>query len=282
MISIFDIEKLKKLLQCFYIITHIRITIFDSDLHEIIAYPSHIPEFCYLARKNNYIDNACKECDKQACEKVKTTAKTYIYNCHMGLIEAISPIKIRNIVIGYLMFGHLRQSIEKVKGWHLVKSNFDNYLLTTKQLRNLQYAYNNNTRYFSEEYLIAAVQILETVASYVHVNHMADLEYDALPVQIDSYITEHLTENLSCQSICEHFQISRSKLYKLVTNNYGVGIATYIRKCRIEKAKILLKKSTFSIKDIAYFTGFTDYNYFTKIFKKMTEKTPRDYKKTKF
>lgn len=279
MISVFDIEKLKKLLQCFHIITHIRITVFDSNLREIIAYPSHIPQFCHLARKNNNIDNDCKECDKQACEKAKLTAKTYIYNCHMGLIEAISPIKIKNIVIGYLMFGHLRQSVDKVKGWKIVKSNCDKYSLTIEQLKDLQYAYNNDIRYFSEEYLIAAVQILETVASYVHVNHMADLEYEALPVQIDKYITDHLTEKISCNVICEYFQISRSKLYKLVLNNYGVGVVTYIRKCRIEKAKNLLKRSTFSIKDIAYFTGFTDYNYFTKVFKKMTGKTPSNYKR---
>ena len=37
MISVFDVEKLRELLKDFYAITHIRITVFDDSMRELVA-----------------------------------------------------------------------------------------------------------------------------------------------------------------------------------------------------------------------------------------------------
>ena len=51
-----------------------------------------------------------------------------------------------------------------------------------------------------------------------------------------------------------------------------------MQQIRINKAKELLDNTDSKIKDIAAEIGFADYNYFSRIFKKMCGRTPKEYK----
>ena len=46
----------------------------------------------------------------------------------------------------------------------------------------------------------------------------------------------------------------------------------------MEKAKELLKKPEISVKEAGLQSGYTDPNYFSRIFKKQTDMTPSEYK----
>ncbi len=50
MISTFNLEKLSSLLQDFYTVTRIRITVFDENFNEIVSYPGQRADFCRLVR----------------------------------------------------------------------------------------------------------------------------------------------------------------------------------------------------------------------------------------
>ena len=47
----------------------------------------------------------------------------------------------------------------------------------------------------------------------------------------------------------------------------------------MEKAKQILKDTDLSIKDVSFMVGYVDPNYFTKLFKKYTGITSREYRK---
>lgn len=47
---------------------------------------------------------------------------------------------------------------------------------------------------------------------------------------------------------------------------------------RVTKAKELLEDETVSIKEVCYKVGYSDPNYFSKIFKKATGMTPTEYR----
>ena len=66
MISTFNLEKLSSLLQDFYTVTHIRITVFDENFHEIISYPKERALFCQLIRQDECAHRACVQCDEAA------------------------------------------------------------------------------------------------------------------------------------------------------------------------------------------------------------------------
>lgn len=59
MLSVFDLDKLYGLLKDFYRITQIRITVFDSDLHELVSYPEDIAPLCQIVRSCSVGIDAC-------------------------------------------------------------------------------------------------------------------------------------------------------------------------------------------------------------------------------
>ena len=57
------------------------------------------------------------------------------------------------------------------------------------------------------------------------------------------------------------------------------SISTYINQRRVDKAIELLETSNASIEDVASFVGFSDMNYFTRVFKGIKGMTPSDFRK---
>ena len=68
-------------------------------------------------------------------------------------------------------------------------------------------------------------------------------------------------------------------LLKEALEETGMTITDYITKRRIENAQDLLENTSFPVQDIASLSGYDDPAYFTRIFKKMTGISPRDYRK---
>ena len=52
----------------------------------------------------------------------------------------------------------------------------------------------------------------------------------------------------------------------------------YVNKKRIDQALLLLNSTDMQIQMVAANCGITDVNYFTKTFKKMVGKTPKEYR----
>ncbi len=130
-----------------------------------------------------------------------------------------------------------------------------------------------------EDYIVSASQIMQAVAAYLCLERMAVLRRKELPVQIDEYISAHYTENIDALTLCRHFQIGRTYLYEISEQNYGCGIAGHIRNLRIEKAKTLLADHPeMKISSIASACGFSDYNYFITVFKRVTGMPPNRYR----
>ncbi|MMZ69532.1 HTH-type transcriptional activator RhaR [compost metagenome] len=56
------------------------------------------------------------------------------------------------------------------------------------------------------------------------------------------------------------------------------NLTSYISRVRTDKAKELLHEQGLSVSEISPLTGFSDHNYFSKVFKKMTGMTPIEYR----
>ena len=121
MISTFDITKLNALLKDFYNLTQIRITIFDENFHELAAYPENIAPFCQIIRTDEAGRNECQHCDENACRIAAKRHSLYTYQCHAGLTESIRPLYMGNIIIGYLLFGHVFAYESHEIGWKEIK-----------------------------------------------------------------------------------------------------------------------------------------------------------------
>ena len=60
----------------------------------------------------------------------------------------------------------------------------------------------------------------------------------------------------------------------------GIYFTEYVNLVKIERAKRLLDNPSFRIAEIAYELGYSDVDYFAKVFKKLTAQTPKKYRET--
>ena len=263
MISSFNIAKLHSLLKDFYQLTKIRITVFDDSFRELTSYPDEIADFCKLIRQAPGCAMKCHLCDKQACETASRRTSSYTYHCHAGLTESIIPIRMGNIVIGYLLLGHVFSYPSYEEGWKVIRKRCADYGLSFEELEKSC----RKLPILTEDYIDSASHIMKAVASFLCMDRMVSMHQQELPVQIDEFIQSHYTEKIDAVSIAQHFNIGKTKIYEIAKQNYGMGIAEYIRKLRIDRAKQLLTEQTgLSLAEIAYKCGFNDYNYFISLF----------------
>lgn len=85
-------------------------------------------------------------------------------------------------------------------------------------------------------------------------------------------------ENLTLDDVAEELNISLFYLSKLFRKHTGISFTEYLTQVRMDHARSLLNDSSWSVKEVAYATGFNSQSYFSKIFKKYTGKSPSEYR----
>lgn len=276
MISIFDLEKLRGLLKDFYAISHIRITVFDENLTELVSYPERVAPYCAVIRGTSRGFDACMDCDRQACEIAAKRQSTYIYRCHAGLTEAVTPLYVGDVLVGYLLFGHVFSYPSHEEGWAVIEKRCGGLRVNTRMLKDAVFS----ATPIEEDYIRSAAQILHAVASYLILERMATLKEDLLAVRLDAYLSAHYTEKLNAIGISEHLGIGKTQLYELSQQLYGCGIAERIRALRMEKAKMLLSDhKELPLAEVAAQCGFQDYNYFITVFSREVGCSPGAFRK---
>ncbi len=100
--------------------------------------------------------------------------------------------------------------------------------------------------------------------------------------QVLVYIDSHFTEDIRLESLCELAMMSRSKFEHLFVRYTGVTVSAYVRRRRIDKATTLLQNTDKTILDISLESGYHNTANFNKQFRKVTGKTPREYRAAQF
>ena len=276
MISIFDLEKLQGLLKDFYEISHIRITVFNENMVELVSYPEKVAPYCAVIRGTSRGFDACMACDREACQRAAKKHSTHIYRCHAGLTEAVTPLTVGDVLVGYLLFGHVFSYPSHEEGWAVVEKRCEAYHVNDRMLKEAILS----ADIIEETYIRSAAQILHAVASYLILERMATLKEDLLAVRLDAYLSAHFTEKLNAPRIAEYLGIGKTQLYELSQQLYGCGIAERIRALRMEKAKELLTwKKELPLSEVAASCGFSDYNYFITVFSREVGCSPTAWRR---
>ena len=82
-----------------------------------------------------------------------------------------------------------------------------------------------------------------------------------------SYIKEHMSEDISLESMAEKCHYNPNYLSALFKQNTGVSYSAYLRKIRMERAVDLLMKSDANIDKIAAALGYRTTGYFIRTFR---------------
>ena len=102
--------------------------------------------------------------------------------------------------------------------------------------------------------------------------------YSLLVQKVITIIDSDLTADLTLHRQAEMLNVNASYLSTLFKKETGMTLTEYVTKKRIDHAAFLLTSTNLQIQTIAQHCGIFDVNYFTKIFKKIKGKTPKEYR----
>lgn len=97
--------------------------------------------------------------------------------------------------------------------------------------------------------------------------------------RIIAEIREHYTEDISLSEYALKYDMSLASLSSQLKEKLSMNYSDYLTSLRLQRAKTLLKEPSLSIQEIAEQSGYTDYFYFTKVFKKAEGISPSKYRK---
>lgn len=102
--------------------------------------------------------------------------------------------------------------------------------------------------------------------------------YSQLVQRVILRVETDLTADLSLAAHAAHLNVNPSYLSTLFKKEMGVTLTEYVNRQRVEHGIFLLNATDLLIQTIAQYCGMPDVNYFTKTFKKVTGKTPSEYR----
>lgn len=92
------------------------------------------------------------------------------------------------------------------------------------------------------------------------------------------YIRENLTERITIEDLSRKANMSKATLFRMFKDEYGITPMELVIRERLRKAKEMLS-ANMSIKEVCYACGFTDVNYFSRLFKARENMTPGNYQR---
>ncbi len=270
----FNIEKLDRLLCDFYSLTGLTISVWDKDFRQLSWYPKEMRTFCRMIKSSEEGRKRCFISDKKLCAECLQSGMPTTHYCHAGLIDYAVPIKFRDSVLGYIMFGQIAAK-EREDMLPDLRRIADEAGLDFECLVS---AY-ESLDFYGKEKADSAANILKLATRYLWLSEYIDVGYNVDSVRINDYISKHIGESISVKDLCLALGIPKKRLYEISHKWFGMPIGDYISNQRINEAKRLLSTTDYPISKIAYTVGIVDYNYFTKFFRKRVGVSPAKYRK---
>lgn len=265
--------EISTILKEFYMISGFRISIHDAEFNEIYAYPQCLSPYCTAIQKNSKNKKRCLQNDHDAFQKVKETGEVVVYRCSHGLYEAVAPIYHYGILSGYFMMGQVCD--DKTENAGLLYRSVYNVLL------NETYATEavNSVKEVPERLMKSYISIMTVIAEYVTETNRLSPGNSNLAVLVKTYLNQNYSSKITLEVLAQRFNCSQSLLIKSFKKEYDTTIMKELMEVRLLKAEEHLKKSRIPLKEIADECGFSDQNYFSKVFAAKYGCSPSEYRK---
>ena len=133
-----------------------------------------------------------------------------------------------------------------------------------------------NSLYGREEMMeYAGVLVRKAVQYRQYIN-----KSDSVTSQVCAYIDAHYREEIHREELGELVFLNTDYLSRIFRKEKGISISNYIIQKRVEEAKKLLTQSTLPINTVSLYVGYSNFSYFTKMFKDNTGYAPLEYRRS--
>lgn len=259
-------------LKDFYDISGIRVSIHDTEFHEIYSYPAAPSRFCSCLQQNESVYSDCLKNDAAAFEKVRENGEVFVYRCKKGLYEAVAPVYHYGVLSGYLMMGQVRDDSEAALLF------LQNTAFSVLQNREKAAEIAGSVRAIKRELIGSYISIMTVIAEYLTESNKLYTYSEKLPQMIREYINKNYGTKITLLILSQKFGCCNSTLTKCFKKEYKTSIMSYLCTVRLQKAEEMMKKTRKSLKEIAGDCGFYDQNYFSKAFTAEYGCSPSEYR----
>lgn len=129
------------------------------------------------------------------------------------------------------------------------------------------------------EALEKATGKLTQLKKEIEKEEVAVSEQRTLLQQIDQYVEQNFKNKISLDEIADELHVNRSYLSRFYKNKTGINLFDTILNLRIEAAKEYLLNTDMKTYEISEAIGVDDAGYFSKMFKKITGVSPKEFRK---
>lgn len=108
-------------------------------------------------------------------------------------------------------------------------------------------------------------------------NYVSKSQNSKIHSSVDYLLKNYKKSDISIKEIADKSFMSEVYFRKLFKDEYGISPQKYIIDLRIQNAVGLISAGYYSLKEIAYMSGYKDYKYFSVEFKKKMGISPSEY-----
>ena len=213
----------------------------------------------YLAEVLPELEDALEHKD---AERTQALIQNFLTNLISVMGDAFDQIKLTVIRFIFMLYEHME--------------DYGNPAVQLLSFEKLQASLSAATCFGDLKSCIDIIcdEFMHVVFYELSLKHMQLLK-KALDVIHQNYRT-HLTQ----QTVAGHVFLSPSYFSKIFKEGTGYTFNEYLNRLRIEKAKELLTNTNIEIEQIPNMVGYEDRSYFGKIFRRLTDTTPKRYRVT--
>ncbi|MGN0173086.1 MAG: helix-turn-helix transcriptional regulator [Acutalibacteraceae bacterium] len=256
----------------------VTVSCFDKVLEKhfpiLYDYEVHLPAVCYYLKANAITCGKCPK-NKRKLEK-KTITEPYYSCCYAGIEEFVIPIIHDGTLICCVNVSGYRGKIPQSK------------ILSNKYSKKLGNDFSNLYNMLKTDVpdmntVLQAVKPLEYMFKALRKECMMSTNDGSTASQIYRkslrYIYDNYMNDFSLEKMAKSLNYSPSYIRHTFLEQSGKTIHKTITAVRLNQAAVLLKSTDFTITRIALECGFCDGNYFSTVFKKAYNMTPKEYRK---
>jgi AraC-like DNA-binding protein len=132
--------------------------------------------------------------------------------------------------------------------------------------------------------ILADLALQELIINIIQIQHLQIADHSDTgesninPLAfITAFVKAHITEEIKLEDLSIKACMSKATFYRSFKREFGISPHEYITAERIKKAKRMLSETEVTIKTVCYESGFSDVNYFVRLFRTVEGITPKQY-----
>ena len=270
-----DKSKLDMLIGDFHTVTGMEISILDADFHSIAIRRCPYKNLCsYLHTAASALD-VCKASDIERLLEARQTGEPLLYTCPAGITEVIVPVVSGEKTAAYL-FSSMGVASDRISDGEILERSLS---IAPRLNADTLTEYISRFKHLNDGELSAHFRLLKLLSEHIASDEGLLSGEESIGTLIKIYIKSHLTRKLTLSDISWNLHCSTVTLTEHFKKEFGITIMEYVTKKRMQLAERLLITTDKTLGEIALMSGFSDVEYFSRVFKRYHSTPPGEWRK---